>query len=85
MTKKDGLYVIAALTIWVGGLYAATKNISLALTLTGALVVLGLIGKYGSQILEDWQRGREARQDEEHSLDTKELLRKLEDRQKTKD
>ena len=61
---KDFLYIAVGLTVWVGA-FTFVLGIEPALLFTGAFVVLGLIGKYGSQALEDWLRGRRERKAEE--------------------
>jgi hypothetical protein len=61
---KDFLYIAVGLTVWVCAL-TFVLGLEPALVFTGAFVVLGLIGKYGSQALEDWLRGRRERKAEE--------------------
>ncbi len=61
---KDFAYIAVGLTVWVCAL-TFVLGLEPALVFTAAFIALGLIGKYGSQALEDWLRGREARKDEE--------------------
>jgi hypothetical protein len=61
---KDFLYIAVGLAVWVCAL-TFVLGLEPAIVFTGAFVVLGLIGKYGSQALEDWLRGRRERKAEE--------------------
>lgn len=57
---KNLIFFVVALAIWVVPL-ALIIGLEFALAFTGLFVVLGFIGKHGSQAAKDWLRGRNAR------------------------
>jgi biotin carboxyl carrier protein len=61
---RDFLYIVVGLTVWIGA-FTFVLGIEPALVLTAAFLFLGIIGRYGSQALEDWLRGRGERKAEE--------------------
>ncbi len=72
MSDKMTLYLILTLAVWIGGIYAVTDSFMIALIFPGIFVGLGIAGKFGSQALNDWLRGRNQRQQEELIMKIKE-------------
>jgi hypothetical protein len=70
---KNKIYIALILAIWIIPIGLVVGFVE-AISLTAIFLLLGAIGKYGSQALEDWLRGREARKYDELHARTGERL-----------